>query len=219
MGAVEKARLLRRGATLVAAALLVASVALPYWSITLWAPQYPEGLRGVAYLDRLAGDVAEVDTLNHYIGMMRLGDAAQLERRYARLIVGAVALLLAASLPARGRARWLSAGPLLAYPVGFVADLAAWLYHAGHNLDPHAPLSSSIRPFTPAVLGRGTVGQFETAARFEAGFLMALVAALLLLAALVVEGRSLRRSAADQPAGPAGSSTGRRKTSVEYARG
>src|ERR1044071_6267354 len=63
-----------------AAVLLVASIFLPYWRLTLLAPQYPGGLRVEAYLDRLDGDVREIDGLNHYIGMPPLGEAAKIER-------------------------------------------------------------------------------------------------------------------------------------------
>src|SRR5262245_55551476 len=60
--------------------LLAASIYLPYWKMTLLAPQYPDGLRVQAHLDRLTGDVREIDGLNHYIGMRPLGEAAAFER-------------------------------------------------------------------------------------------------------------------------------------------
>lgn len=40
-----------------AAIVLGASLALPYWHMTLLAPQYPGGLRVVIYLTKLAGDI------------------------------------------------------------------------------------------------------------------------------------------------------------------
>src|SRR3990172_12431548 len=55
-----------------AAALLVISVFLPYWQLTLHAPQYPQGLHVQSYLNRLDGDVKEINGLNHYIGMRPL---------------------------------------------------------------------------------------------------------------------------------------------------
>ena len=70
-------------ALLVARVLLLASLFVPYWQMTLKAPQYPQGLHVRAYLDRLEGDVAEIDSLNHYIGMRPLGEAAQFERETA----------------------------------------------------------------------------------------------------------------------------------------
>ena len=52
-----------------AAILMVASIFLPYWSLDLAAPQYPKGLRIHAYVDRVEGDVVEIDAWNHYIGL------------------------------------------------------------------------------------------------------------------------------------------------------
>ena len=166
----------------VAGALLLASMVLPYWNITLYAPQYPKGLHIQASVTELSGDVFEVDGLNHYIGMMKLGDAARIERSISIVALPVIALLAVASFWLRGRWRVLARGPLLIYPLVFVADLFAWLYYAGHSLDPQAPLSSSISEFTPKIVGRGTIGQFGTEARFDVGFYLALAAALLVLA-------------------------------------
>ena len=55
-----------------AAILLLVSILLPNWSLTLHAPQYPAGLRVEARLNGISGDVNEIDGLNHYIGMRPL---------------------------------------------------------------------------------------------------------------------------------------------------
>jgi len=172
-----------------AAVLLIASLLLPYWLITLRAPQYPGGLTVEAYAYKLTGDVAEVDGLNHYIGMMKLEDAAQIERAISPVAIPVIAALIVASFWARGRWRWLAIAPAVLFPIVFVVDLFAWLYYAGNNLDPTAALSSSIEPFTPRLLGEGTIGQFSTVASFGAGYYLAVVAALLALAATFL-GRS-----------------------------
>lgn len=161
-----------------AAIMLGASLALPYWHMTLLAPQYPGGLRVVVYLTKLAGDVQEVNGLNHYIGMMKLEEAAIFERAIAPYGVAALALL--ALLAGLLRRRWtaLLATLVVIFPVIFVADLQYWLWYFGHNLDPHAALSSAIKPFTPPVLGTGRVGQFVVETRFGSGLYLALLAAL-----------------------------------------
>jgi hypothetical protein len=170
----------------VAAALLVGSLFLPYWNITLHAPQYPRGLNVAVYTHKLTGDVSEVDGLNHYIGMMQLGEAASLERSISRFAVPVVALLALSAFFVRGRSRWLLVAPVMLYPIVFVVDLAAWLYYAGHSLDPTAALSSSIGEFTPRVIGTGIIGQFSTEARFSAGFYLVLLAAALVVAAMTI---------------------------------
>src|SRR5690606_16832591 len=65
---------------LLARVLLLVSLFLPYWHMELFAPQYPDNLHLTAHLNYLSGDVAEIDGLNHYIGMRSLEEAAQLER-------------------------------------------------------------------------------------------------------------------------------------------
>src|SRR5512134_1536709 len=60
-----------------AAVLLVSVYFLPLWNMTMFAPQYPEGLRLDIYSYRLSGgnagqDVREINLLNHYIGMRDL---------------------------------------------------------------------------------------------------------------------------------------------------
>jgi hypothetical protein len=173
-----------RFAALVGAGLLlIASILLPYWSITLHAPQYPGGLTVDAYTYKLTGDVFEVDGLNHYIGMMQLGEAAELERAISRIAIPIIALLAIGSFFVTSRWRWLLAAPVVAYPIVFVADLFAWLYYAGHSLDPNAALSSSISEFTPRILGKGVIGQFSTQASFGVGFYLALLAAVIVVVA------------------------------------
>ncbi len=61
-----------------AAVMLVVSIFLPFWHMQLNAPQYPGGLHVVGYVNRMTGDVHEIDSLNHYIGMRKLDEAAQL---------------------------------------------------------------------------------------------------------------------------------------------
>ncbi len=168
----------------VAALLLLISIFLPYWKMTLHAPQYPKGLTVHAYLNRLAGDVQEIDGLNHYIGMRPLGQAAALERSLSILMVATLSLLVVGAIFIHGRWAALLALPTLLFPAGFLVDLYLWMRHFGQNLDPRAPLSKTIKPFTPPVLGVGRVGQFETVAMPEAGLILATVAALIVLVGL-----------------------------------
>jgi hypothetical protein len=174
---------LRFAALVAAAVLLIASILLPYWSITLHAPQYPGGLTVDAYTWKLTGDVSEVDGLNHYIGMMELGEAAKIERAISRIAIPVVALLAVASFFVQSRWRWLLVLPVIVYPFVFIADLFAWLYYAGHSLDPGAALSSSISEFTPRIFGTGVIGQFSTEATFGLGFYFALLAVVLVVVA------------------------------------
>ena len=88
----------RRYLFVVAALLLLVSIFLPYWKMTLLAPQYPGGLHVIAYVNELTGDVAEIDGLNHYIGMRPLNEAAKFERSVSIFAIGALALLTLAAI-------------------------------------------------------------------------------------------------------------------------
>lgn len=169
---------------LLAALLLFVSAGQPYWGLTLHAPQYPKGLHVQAYLNRLTGDVAEIDGLNHYIGMRPLNEAAALERSIAVLGVIGLALLVLAAILVHSRWAALLALPALLFPAIFLGDLQFWLANFGQNLDPTAPLSSSVKPFVPPVLGEGKIAQFSTVAAPEVGLWLALAASGLIVLGL-----------------------------------
>lgn len=162
-----------------AAGLLVASLFMPYWQLVLYAPQYPGGLRAVVYLTHVSGDAQEISNLNHYIGMKALEDAAPLERSLAvpTVLLFAGLAVLSAALP--GGWRWVLGLPLVLFPLGFLADLSAWLWYYGHSMDPAAPIR--LEPFMPVVVGRGVVAQFKTMATFQWGFYLSVAASLLML--------------------------------------
>lgn len=167
-----------------AALLLLISVVTPYWSMTLHAPQYPGGLQMKAYLTHLTGDVREIDGLNHYIGMRPLGEAAKIERSLSIAGIIVLVLLIAGAIQMHTRWAALLSLPAILFPLIFLLDLYFWLSHFGQNLDPRAPLSSSIDPFVPPVLGTGHVGQFRTVALPDIGLILAALASLLILVGL-----------------------------------
>jgi hypothetical protein len=174
------------------AMLLMISIFLPYWKMTLHAPQYPGGLHVQLYVNKMTGDVQEIDGLNHYIGMPKLEEAGKVERSFSLIAIGSLALLLMAAVFIHSPWAAVFTLPALLYPALFLVDLFYWLYTFGHNLDPKAALSSSIKPFTPALLGTGTVGQFKTVASVDAGFYLAVLASLVLLVGLYFHRRAYK---------------------------
>src|SRR5690606_28093799 len=151
-----------------------------------------KGLHVRAYVDRLTGDVEEIDRLNHYIGMRPLNDAAQLEREVGAWAIGGLALLLASAVFVHTKWVVLLAFPAFSFPYVFLADLHYWLRTFGTNLDPKAPLSSSIKPFVPPVLGEGWVGQFRTVALPDVGLWCAFLASALIVVALYYHRRAFK---------------------------
>jgi hypothetical protein len=175
-----------------AAILIIISIFLPYWSLVLHAPQYPKGLVVNAYINHLAGDVQEIDSLNHYIGMRPLGEAAQLERSISVFAISALALLVLAAVFIHSPWSALLSLPAILLPPVFLADLYFWLNHFGQNLDPRAALSNSVDPFTPTLLGEGVIGQFKTVAYADFGLLLASAASLLILVGLYLQRRAYK---------------------------
>lgn len=169
---------------MLAALLLMTSMFLPYWSLSMTAPQYPKGLTVAVYVNHLEGDVSEIDALNHYLGMPKLDEGGQLERSISVLGMVALGLLLMASVFVHNQWAGLLALPVVAYPFIFLADLWFILYQYGHSIDPQSALGGAIEPFTPPLFGEGFIGQFGTYAQAELGLYLAFAAAAVVLAGL-----------------------------------
>lgn len=169
---------------MLAALMLMVSMFLPYWSMTMNAPQYPKGLRVDVYVNHLEGDMYEIDELNHYLGMPPLDEGGQFERSISIYAIVGLGLLLMAGVFVHNQWAAVLALPVLGFPIVFLADLWWILYVYGHSIDPNSALGGAIDPFTPPVLGEGAVGQFGTVAQFEMGFYLALAALLVVLVGL-----------------------------------
>ena len=167
-----------------AALLLLISIFLPYWELTLMAPQYPQGLKMETYVNRVAGDVDEIDGLNHYIGMRSLKEAAELERSLSIIMIAALVLLVIGSIYTHSPFALFFTVPAILYPLLFLGDLYFWMHDFGMHLDPHAPLSNAVKPFVPPLLGEGFVGQFKTVASWHVGLFMSFAASVLIIVGL-----------------------------------
>ncbi|MEZ4833292.1 MAG: hypothetical protein R2873_15125, partial [Caldilineaceae bacterium] len=110
-----------------AAVLLITSIFLPYWQMRLNAPQYPGGLFVTVYIDHMTGDVAEIDGLNHYIGMAPLDKAAQIERSLAPIALAVIVLMVIGVALIHSKWFALFAIPAMTFPIIFLADMWIWL--------------------------------------------------------------------------------------------
>lgn len=173
-----------------AAFCLLISIFQPYWQMTLLAPQYPAGLTVEVYVNRMEGDVFEIDVLNHYIGMRPLGEAAQLERSLSILAISVLSLLVLAAIVVHTRWAAFLSLPAALFPFIFLADMYFWMHNFGQNLDPTAPLN--VEPFVPPIIGEGIVGQFRTLAELGSGFYLAVFASLLILVGLYFHRRAYK---------------------------
>ena len=184
-----------------AAALTAVTLLLPLWGFRMSAPQYPEeSLHLRVARTGISGDVGEVETLQHYIGVRFPTELPELRWVTAATIALSVLLLGGALLGAGGvgRAyRLLSAALLLVFIVGSAAAVQRRLYQVGHERDAKSPLVG-IHDFTPPLLGPARVGNFTVWSYPHAGGMLFLVAAGLTLAGArpwhAVVSRAERRS-------------------------
>jgi copper chaperone NosL len=172
--------------------MLLVSIFLPYWHMELVAPQYPNGLFITAHVNFLAGDVKEIDGLNHYIGMRPLGEAGAMERAASVWLIIAMVLLVEGAAFVHSRWAVLLAVPAVTFPLAFVVDMYYWMRTFGLNLNPDAPLSSSVKPFVPTVIGEGGIGQFKTYAEMGDGYWLAVGCAVFTIVGFVFHRRAYK---------------------------
>ena len=183
---------------LVAALLLAPTYLMPLWKLTMFAPQYPEGLNLDIYSYKLEGgnrgqDVKEINILNHYIGMRDLTTADFTEFKWMPFVIGMLGLLFLRAL-VRGRMGDLLDVLMLYVYFGLfsLGSFAYKLYSYGHNLSPTA--SVKVDPFMPPLFGHRKLANFEVYS-FPAVASYALAAAgAAVLAALFLGWREARRA-------------------------
>ena len=189
-----------RALLLVAVLILVVGATLPLWRISLVAPQYAEGLTLDMYAYQIVAgnggqDLAEINTLNHYIGMKPIVQADFLEMKLLPFAIGVFALLALRAVVAGRIMSLVDLTVLFLYFGAFsLGSFAYRLYSYGHHLDPHAPMK--IEPFMPVVIGSQQIANFVQTSLPLAGTLCMTVFLLLLLAALWSSWREARQETA-----------------------
>ena len=171
--------------TLLAVALLAlgSAWALPWWEMQARAPQYGQRTLVVEVSPRgVKGDVFEVDTLGHYVGIRKMETFAQTERALAPFgMVGAFAGLLLAPWLRRRGLRLVAALPALLLPLFFMIDLNFTMARAANDRDPHAALNLVLSHVNTKLFGEYVVAQFKVTAKPGVGLWLSGVAALLAL--------------------------------------
>lgn len=177
-----------RAMVLVAALLLATTYVLPLWNLTMFAPQYPEGLRLDIYSYTLVGgnngqDIKEINVLNHYIGMRDLVDAEFTEFQWMPFVIGALGLLLLRTAVHATVASLVDVTMLFVYFGAFsLWSFGYKLYRYGHDLAPTAAVQ--VPPFMPPMFGGQQIANFEVysyprpASYAMAGTILLLLAAL-----------------------------------------
>ena len=185
-------------ATLLLAALYV----LPLWHISLSAPQYPEGLGMTIRIATIEGDtpydLANINNLNHYIGMRPIVPGEIPEFRFMPWVLAALVGLgaLSAILARRGMIiAWLAG--VAAFGVLGLADFYRWGHDYGHNLDAEtAIIKIPGMSYQPPVIGTKEILNFTAQSWPDTGTWFALAAVVCGLIALFVSRQAAPRRAA-----------------------
>lgn len=141
-----------------AALLLIGLYYLPFWSISMSAPQYPEGIGMYIHIDDVTGhnrhDIQSINTLNHYIGMAEIHKEDFPEFVVMPWIIGFMilfGLIAAATGSIKLVITWLILMILLG--IGGLIDFYMWGHDYGHNLSPDAPIKVPGMSYQPPLLG------------------------------------------------------------------
>ena len=194
-------------ACLVAAALLlmITTYFLPLWNLTMFAPQYQQGLRLDIYSHTLVGghdgqDIKEINLLNHYIGMHSLANEDFTEFKWMPFVIGGIALLMLRGAVLGTVKELVDAAVVFFYFGAFsLWSFVYKLYQYGHDLAPGSPVK--VAPFTPPIFGYQKIANFEVYSYPRSGTYVLLGAILLILIALVVAWRQ-RAATGSRPGTP-----------------
>ncbi|MDQ8155659.1 MAG: nitrous oxide reductase accessory protein NosL [Gemmatimonadota bacterium] len=191
----------------VAALAMSAAYVLPLWSIGLIAPQYPEGLGMLIWINTIGGfkenDLNSINGLNHYIGMKEIVPDSIPELKWMPVILGVLIVtgLAVAWIGRRGPFYTWAVALGLVFVAG-LADYAKWGYEYGHDLDPKAIIRVDGMSYQPPIVGSKQLLNFR-ATSWPASGGWVLVAAALAVAG-VMTSTLRRRSQPAQATGKAG---------------
>jgi copper chaperone NosL len=138
--------------------LLLLVYFFPLWSIDLEAPQYPEGIGLLIWVNKITGknpnDLRNINGLNHYIGMKEIHPESIPELKIIPVLIGSM-LALGLIAAATGRKKLVLIWTILLFlimAVGLV-DFYMWEYDYGHDLNPKAAIKIPGMSYQPPLIG------------------------------------------------------------------
>ncbi|MBM2814169.1 MAG: Nitrous-oxide reductase accessory protein NosL [Ignavibacteria bacterium] len=131
---------------------------LPIWSISLEAPQYPEGLGIYIHIDKITGhkehDLESLNGLNHYIGMKRIEPESIPELKIMPYFIGFMLFLGFIAFIFDKKA--ITTVWIVIFLAGLIYglyDFYLWEYDYGHNLNPKAAIKITGMAYQPPLIG------------------------------------------------------------------
>lgn len=183
----KRLNLLSRMWILIACICLAGTFLFPLWHINLVAPQYRNGLDMWIYTYQLVGgnegqDLAEINILNHYIGMQEVHEADFWEMQFLPFALGFFILFGLRAAVFGAMSNLVDHLVLFLYFTFFSLGAFVYrLYSYGHDLDPRAPMN--VEPFWPTIIGTKQIANMtQTSLPGGASYLIAIAVLSLLLA-------------------------------------
>jgi len=178
-----------------ASVLLILTFLFPLWYINLEAPQYPEGIGLEIWINKITGqkpnDLANINGLNHYIGMKTIVPDAIPELKIMPFII--IFLILFGLIAAFTGKRFL----VYAWIVLFIIlaavglyDFYMWEYDYGHNLNPHAAIKIPGMAYQPPLIGSKMLLNFNAISMPDISFYILVIAVGLAIIALIIDKKS-----------------------------
>jgi hypothetical protein len=181
----------------VAATLMIAAYFTPLWQISLWAPQYPEGLNMKIWIDKLSGDVNIINGVNHYIGMKHIGEEMFPEFSYLIFVFGFIIIVgILAAVIAKRWFMYTFFGLIALLGIGVLVDMYRWGYDYGHNLDQTAAIKVPGMAYQPPLIGYKELLNFLAYSGPDTGGWILVGSALLTMLAIFLDWRSGRKKTA-----------------------
>ena len=166
--------------------LMISAYFTPLWQISLWAPQYPEGLNMKIWIDRLSGDVDIINGVNHYIGMKHIGVEMFPEFTYLIYVFGfIIGFGILAVIIGKRWSLYTFFSMIAILGLGVLVDMYLWGYDYGHNLDPTAAIKVPGMAYQPPLIGYKELLNFLAYSGPDTGgWILALVGTVLLYAVI-----------------------------------
>ena len=167
----------------------------PIWSVSLEAPNYPkeafpDGIPVFFHFDGFSGEVHEMNTINHYIGMDPMERGGPYEKLLAPYALIFTALIIVLFIIYDSKIMsYLMLIPVF-LPLIFLGIFSYWLYWFGHNMHDYGAFK--IKPFMPTVFGDGKVAQFTTHSYPTTGFWLLVAISILSILAILSRAKGLK---------------------------
>lgn len=172
-GAVLRARIItmkkiQKNLLILSLLLLIPPYFFPIWSITLEAPQYPEGLGLYIGISNITGhhpnDLENINLVNHYIGMKEINPDSFPELVYMPWILGFLILFLATVIVKQNKKLVIIyVVVFLLLSIAGLVDFYLWNYDFGNNLNTEtAAIKIPGVSYQPPVFGKKQLLNFTT---------------------------------------------------------